>query len=242
MDSAIEITGLSKKFNDLNALADITLKIKQREIFGLVGPDAAGKTTLIRILAGITAKTNGTIKIFGENIESKKEIDRNKIGYMPQNFSLYPDLTVSENLEFYAKIYGVGPLDFEKRKKELLGFTRLEKFKDRITDRLSGGMKQKLALAVALIHFPRLLILDEPSTGVDPLSRRDFWEILYSIPNSTIFVSTPYMDEAERCSMIGLLYKGRLLKVDTPSNIKISTGSRTLNEAFKKIISEKANG
>ena len=190
-------------------------------MFGLVGPDGAGKTTTIRMLCGIIGPTSGSASVLGFDLGREAGEIKNRIGYLSQKFSLYGDLTVDENIEFFAEIHLVR--DFRKRREELLEFTRLTPFRDRLAERLSGGMRQKLALACTLIHTPRLIFLDEPTTGVDPVSRRDFWKILSSLLRSgiTIVMATPYMDEAERCSRVGLLGGGRLLAADTPRNIKL---------------------
>jgi ABC-2 type transport system ATP-binding protein len=189
-------------------------------MFGLVGPDGAGKTTTIRMLCGILAPTSGQATILGHDLVAEAERVKTSIGYLSQRFSLYGDLTVDENIEFFAEIHLVR--DFRRRREELLEFTRLAPFRGRLAERLSGGMRQKLALACTLIHTPRLIFLDEPTTGVDPVSRRDFWKILSSLLRSgiTIVMATPYMDEAERCSRVGLLAEGRLLAADTPGNIR----------------------
>jgi len=189
-------------------------------MFGLVGPDGAGKTTTIRLLCGLLRPTSGRASVLGFDLERQVDEVKTRIGYLSQKFSLYGDLTVDENIEFFAEIHLVR--DFRKRREELLGFTRLAPFRGRLAERLSGGMRQKLALACTLIHTPRLIFLDEPTTGVDPVSRRDFWTILSSLLRSgiTIVMSTPYMDEAERCTRVGLLSEGRLLAADTPQAVK----------------------
>ena len=189
-------------------------------MFGLVGPDGAGKTTTIRMLCGILKPTAGRARVLGYDLETQGQEIKSHIGYLSQKFSLYGDLTVDENIEFFADIHLVG--DFRKRRDELLEFTRLTPFRKRLAEKLSGGMRQKLALACTLIHTPRLIFLDEPTTGVDPVSRRDFWKILSSLLRSgiTIVMTTPYMDEAERCSRVGLLSGGRLLAADTPQAVK----------------------
>ena len=190
-------------------------------MFGLVGPDGAGKTTTIRVLCGILVPTSGRASVLGYDLGREVDEIKNRIGYLSQRFSLYGDLTVDENIEFFAEIHLVR--DYRRRRDELLEFTRLTPFRSRLAERLSGGMRQKLALACTLIHTPRLIFLDEPTAGVDPVSRRDFWAILSSLLRSgiTIVMATPYMDEAERCSRVGLLGGGKLLAADTPQNIKL---------------------
>ncbi len=217
---AVETRGLAKSFDSVEAVRSLDLAVREGELFGLVGPDGAGKTTTIRMLCGILAPTSGRATVLGHDLVTEADRVRTSIGYLSQRFSLYGDLTVDENIEFFAEIHLVR--DFRRRREELLEFTRLAPFRGRLAERLSGGMRQKLALACTLIHTPRLIFLDEPTTGVDPVSRRDFWKILSSLLRSriTIVMATPYMDEAERCTRVGLLGGGRLLAADTPRNIK----------------------
>ena len=191
------------------AVNHLSVKIQQGEIFSLVGPDGAGKTTTIRMMCGVLAPTEGTISIIGYDIRKEKDEVKKHIGYLSQRFSLYQDLTIDENIDFFAEIHKVRK--FKERKEELLQFTRLAHFRDRLAGRLSGGMKQKLALACTLIHTPDIIFLDEPTTGVDPVSRRDFWKILSSLLKSgiTIVVSTPYLDEAERSTRVALMNQGQ---------------------------------
>jgi len=217
----VETRGLGKKFESVEAVRSLDLTVREGEMFCLVGPDGAGKTTTIRMLCGILEPTSGQAAVLGYDLDRDVAEIKNRIGYLSQKFSLYGDLTVDENIEFFAEIHLVR--DFRKRREELLEFTRLASYRGRLAERLSGGMRQKLALACTLIHTPRLIFLDEPTTGVDPVSRRDFWTILSSLLRSgiTIVMTTPYMDEAERCSRVGLLDSGRLLVADTPQNIKL---------------------
>jgi ABC-2 type transport system ATP-binding protein len=214
--------GLRKEFPPLTAVDGVDLEVGSGEIFGLVGPDGAGKTTTIRVLCGILRPTAGEAQVAGFDVLRQPEEVKRRIGYMPQRFSLYGDLTVSENLAFFANIYHVPSAERREREQELLEFSRLAAFRKRLAQHLSGGMKQKLALACTLIHTPKVLFLDEPTTGVDPVSRRDFWAILYSLLKQgvTIFVTTPYMDEAERCTRVALMDRGRVLLCDTPEALK----------------------
>lgn len=220
--SAIRTTGLRRTFGEVVAVDSLDLDITEGEIFGLVGPDGAGKTTTMRMLTGIMLPSTGTAHVAGLDVAHDAERLKDHIGYMSQRFGLYPDLTVIENLDFYADIYGVPVRGRAEKTERLLGFSNLTPFKQRLAGNLSGGMKQKLGLACALIHTPRVLFLDEPTNGVDPVSRRDFWRILYQLVREgvTIFVSTAYLDEAERCNRLALLHQGRLLGVGTPDEIK----------------------
>jgi ABC-2 type transport system ATP-binding protein len=220
MDAAIDILNLSRSFGEIIAVDGISMAIQPGEMFGLVGPDGAGKTTTIRMLCGILAPTSGTAMILGHDIVDKPDAVKKDIGYLSQRFTLYGDLTIDENIEFFAEINNV--YDYKPRREELLAFTRLTPFRNRLAERLSGGMKQKLALACTLIHTPRIIFLDEPTTGVDPVSRRDFWKILQSLLKSgiTIVMSTPYLDEAERCSRVALMNRGRIMIADTPAGVQ----------------------
>ncbi len=217
---AVETVGLGRTFEAVEAVRSLDLEVREGEMFGLVGPDGAGKTTTIRMLCGLLRPTSGRASVLGLDVVREADRLKSRIGYFSQKFSLYGDLTVDENIEFFAEIHLVR--DFRDRREELLEFTRLAPFRKRLADRLSGGMRQKLALACALVHTPRIIFLDEPTTGVDAVSRRDFWKILSSLLRSgvTIVMTTPYMDEAERCSRVGLLSGGRLLAADTPQGIR----------------------
>ena len=219
---AIRIENLSKSFGDLNAVNDLSLSVNEGEIFGLVGPDGAGKTTTMRLLTGIMEPSGGDAWVAGHHIVDNPEALKEDIAYMSQRFGLYPDLPVLENIHFYADIYLMSRKDRVARVDELLGFSNLTPFKDRQAGKLSGGMKQKLGLACALIHTPRVLFLDEPTNGVDPVSRRDFWRILYQLLRKkvTIFVSTAYLDEAERCERLALMHHGSLIAVGAPGQVK----------------------
>ncbi|MCP4165753.1 MAG: ABC transporter ATP-binding protein [Chloroflexi bacterium] len=221
-DFIIETENLVKKFGDTLAVEDLDLSITKGELFGLVGPDGAGKTTTIRMLVAIMNPTSGTASVLGYDTKKEGESIKPHIGYMAQQFSMYNDLSVMENLNFFADIFSVRGDLRRQRIQRLLEFARLDEFTERRAGHLSGGMKKKLALACSLIHEPDILYLDEPSTGVDPVSRRKFWDILTNlhIQGVTIVVSTPYMDEAERCSRVGLMFGGRLIECDTPAAIK----------------------
>ncbi len=220
--SAIRTTGLRRTFGSVVAVDALDLDIAEGEIFGLVGPDGAGKSTTMRMLTGILPPSAGSAEVTGHDVVRDAEHLKEHIGYMSQRFGLYPDLTVIENIDFYADIYDVPSRDRGEKIARLLGFSNLTPFKQRLAGNLSGGMKQKLGLACALIHTPRVLFLDEPTNGVDPVSRRDFWRILYQLVREgvTIFVSTAYLDEAERCNRLALLHQGRLLAIGTPDEVK----------------------
>jgi len=206
----------------VTAVAGVTLDVARGEIFGLLGPDGAGKSTLIRMLATVLAPTSGDATVFGASVMHEPEAVKPHIGYMSQSFSLYPDLTVAENLDFFAELRGVPRKEKAARAERLLAFADLSGFKSRQARKLSGGMKQKLALAATLIHEPDLIFLDEPTTGVDPVSRREFWRIIADLHQRgvTVFVATPYMDEAERCSRVAFMRNGLLEVVDTPTAVK----------------------
>ena len=219
---AIRAERLTKSFPNVTAVDGLTLNVAEGEIFGLVGPDGAGKTTVMRLLAAIMDPTSGDAWVAGRHVVKEAEAVKEEIGYMSQRSGLYPDLTVMENIHFYADIYGVARDVREERINRLLAFANLAPFRRRLAGNLSGGMKQKLSLVCALIHTPRVLFLDEPTNGVDPVSRRDFWRILYQLLRErvTVFLSTAYLDEAERCSRLGLMYKGKLLAMGTPDEVK----------------------
>jgi drug efflux transport system ATP-binding protein len=219
---AIRADQLTKSFGNVTAVDHLNLTVAQGEIFGLVGPDGAGKTTTMRLLTSIMDPTSGDAWVKGKHTVRDAEAIKENIGYMSQRFGLYTDLTVEENIHFYADIYTVPRKGREEKIHRLLSFSHLTPFKTRHAGKLSGGMKQKLGLACALIHTPKVLFLDEPTNGVDPVSRRDFWRILYQLLKEgvTIFVSTAYLDEAERCSRVGLLHNGKLLACDTPDEVK----------------------
>ena len=222
MSQIVELHQLSRAFDGVTAVNDLSLEVEKGELFGLVGPAGAGKTTTIRLLCGILEPSGGDARVAGYSIRTEPEAIKSRIGYMPQRFGLYGDLTVWENLHFYADVYRVPRKERSERLRRLLDFSQLEPFSDRLARDLSGGMKQKLGLACALIHTPEVLFLDEPTCGVDPLSRRDFWRILYDLTRQgvTIFMSTAYLDEAERCTRVGLMHHGRLMVCATPASIR----------------------
>jgi ABC-2 type transport system ATP-binding protein len=218
----IQIRGLRKRFGDGAVIQGIELFIEEGEIFGLIGPDGAGKSTLIRMLAGILEPTEGEISLRGIDAVHAYEEVRRLVGYMPQTFGLYGPLTVEENLRAVARIHGVRGAEFKKRTERLYQFSGLGPFRDRRAAQLSGGMRQKLGLSCVLVHEPPILLLDEPTVGVDPVSRREFWEILHALSaqGSTILISTPYLEEAERCHRIAFLRQGKLLEVLDPRELK----------------------
>jgi ABC-2 type transport system ATP-binding protein len=220
---AIETSGLSRSFGAVQAVAGLTMNVPAGQIYGLVGPDGAGKTTTLRLLCGALLSDSGQASVMGIDVARDPEGVRRRIGYMPQRFSLYGDLTVRENMLFFADIYGVPRAEQAPLLDRLLAFSQLTKFQGRRADALSGGMKQKLALACALIHKPDVLMLDEPTTGVDPVSRREFWDIVRDAVNQegmTVLVSTPYMDEADRCHVVGFMRAGALMATGSPRELQ----------------------
>ena len=220
----IEIKGASRRFGSLEAVKSFDIAVAEGEIFGLLGPDGAGKTTTLRMLAGLIDPDSGSIQVAGLEVSKNIDAVKDQIGYMAQRFGLYGDLTVEENMHFYSDLFGLPVPERDRLMVEFLEMTRMTPFRTRPAAKLSGGMKQKLALMCTLLHKPRVLFLDEPTNGVDPLSRRDFWVILKNLAagGMTIFVTTSYLDEAERCDRIGLMNKGRLIRVDTPAALRAS--------------------
>ncbi len=221
-DYAIKVDQLTMEFSGVVAVDHLSFDVKPGEIFGLVGPDGAGKTTTMRMLAGVLTPNSGTAAVAGFDVVRDPERVKHHISYMSQRFGLYEDLTVNENIRFYAGIFGLSKTDRERRASNLLSAAGMSPFGKRLAGKLSGGMKQKLGLICALIHTPQVIILDEPTNGVDPVSRRDFWRILYSLlgENVAILISTSYLDEAERCHRVALLHQARLLYSDTPAELK----------------------
>jgi ABC-2 type transport system ATP-binding protein len=222
MSLIVETKGLIREFKNTRAVDGLTLSIQAGELFGLVGPDGAGKTTTLRLLAGLLDISEGEANILGFDLKENAEAIKPHIGYMAQQFSLYGELSVMENLQFFAELFDVTARDMAEWTERLLTFAGLTEFKGRRAAHLSGGMQKKLALACTLIHEPEILLLDEPTTGVDPISRREFWNILTELhlQGTTIIVSTPYMDEADRCSRVGLMYAGKLVECDSPLKIR----------------------
>jgi ABC-2 type transport system ATP-binding protein len=227
---AIVAKGLTKRFPGVCAVDSLTFDVRPGEIFGLVGPDGAGKTTTLRMLAGIMPPDGGAASIAGIDVVQNPERAKHALSYMPQRFGLYEELTVDENIGFYADLFGVRRGEKRERSEELLRAAGMSEFRSRYAGNLSGGMKQKLGLICALIHRPKVVLLDEPTTGVDPVSRRDFWRILYELlaEGVAILTSTAYLDEAERCHRVALLHDGKLLFCDTPGNLKAKLGKAVL--------------
>ena len=220
--SAIDFQNVVKSYGSVEALRGVSFSVNKGEMFGLIGPDGAGKTTSIRALCGLIHVDGGSIRVLGQDpIKQHRQITAS-VGYLSQRFSLYGDLSIDENIAFFAEIHGVS--DFSARRDRLLEMTQLTRFRARLADQLSGGMKQKLALACTLVHEPQVIVLDEPTTGVDPVSRREFWKLLsqFLAQGITIVMSTPYLDEAERCSRIALLHEGQLLALDEPTRLRSS--------------------
>ncbi len=223
-NSAIQVRDLTRRFGDLVAVDGVSFEVVQGTLFGLVGPDGAGKTTTLRMLAGVLRPSRGDALVDGVSVAGDPEVVKHAIGYMSQRFGLYADLTVRENIDFYADLYRVPRAERTVRLERLYRFSRLAPFERRLAGQLSGGMKQKLSLCCALIHQPKILLLDEPTLGVDPLSRRDLWVILHQMvaEGVTVLVSTAYLDEAERCDRVALLHEGRILALDTPQTLQAS--------------------
>ncbi|HEX3880483.1 MAG TPA: ABC transporter ATP-binding protein [Bryobacteraceae bacterium] len=238
MPSIIQIRDLTRRFGDLTAVDHLNLEVERGEIFGLVGPDGAGKTTTLRMLCGLIEITSGSAQVAGHDVASESRAVKDQIGYMAQRFGLYADLTVEENMAFYADLFDIVGAQRDDLTARLLRMTRMEPFRARRAGRLSGGMKQKLALMCTLLHRPQILFLDEPTNGVDPVSRRDFWTILYQLLKDgiTIFMTTAYLDEAERCNRVGLMHRGRLIHSAPPDVIRRDTGAATLEAAFIQTI------
>ena len=234
----IETRGLTRRFGELVAVDHLDLRVERGEIFGLVGPDGAGKTTTLRMLCALMNPSEGSATVAGHDVAREAQAVKDRIGYMAQRFGLYGDLTVDENMAFYGDLFGIVGREREELSERLLRMTRMAPFRGRQAGRLSGGMKQKLALMCTLLHRPEVLFLDEPTNGVDPVSRRDFWTILYQLLKDgiTVFLTTAYLDEAERCNRVGLMHNGRLIRCEAPDEMKRATGSASLEEAFVRTI------
>jgi len=217
---ALELNGVTKRFGRTEAVAGVSYAVDRGEMFGLIGPDGAGKTTTIRLLCGLLEATSGAVRVLGNDPIRQHHAITTKVGYFSQKFSLYGDLTIDENIAFFAEIHGVA--NYRDRRNRLLDMMQLTPFRARLAERLSGGMKQKLALACTLVHEPEIILLDEPTTGVDPVSRREFWRLLSEFLSQgiTIFMATPYLDEAERCSRVALMSHGRVLALDEPNALR----------------------
>ena len=231
--TAIELTRVVKKYGTTTALNEVSLDVQRGEMFGLIGSDGAGKTTAIRLMCGLLHVDGGQARVLGHDPIRQHRALTERVGYLSQRFSLYGDLTIDENVAFFAEIHGVS--DYQRRRDQLLDMTQLTPFRRRLADKLSGGMKQKLALACTLVHEPDLILLDEPTTGVDPVSRREFWKLLseFLAHGITILMSTPYLDEAERCGRVALLHEGRLLACDEPSMLRAQLpGTASLEDVF----------
>jgi ABC-2 type transport system ATP-binding protein len=220
--AVVEVSGLSKRFGGLAAVDNLSFSVSPGEIFGLVGPDGAGKTTALRMFASVMRPDSGSIVIDGIDVLAHPERTKRHVSYMPQRFGLYEDLTVEENIRFYADLFEVPRKLWEARAQSMLAAADMTQFRTRLAGQLSGGMKQKLGLTCSLVHTPRVLLLDEPTTGVDPLSRREFWQILYSLraEGVAMLISTAYLDEAERCDRLALLHRGTMMYCDTPAGLK----------------------
>ena len=238
MPAIIQTRDLTRRFGTLTAVDRLNLSVERGEIFGLVGPDGAGKTTTLRMLCGLIEPTSGSATVAGHDAARESQAVKDQIGYMAQRFGLYGDLTVEENMAFYADLFDITGAERESLTGQLLRMTRMEPFRTRRAGRLSGGMKQKLALMCTLLHRPQILFLDEPTNGVDPVSRRDFWAILYQLLKDgiTIFMTTAYLDEAERCNRVGLMHKGRLIHSASPEAVRLEAGTPTLEAAFIQTI------
>jgi ABC-2 type transport system ATP-binding protein len=238
MEPIIETHDLTRRFGNITAVDHLNLTVAPGEIFGLVGPDGAGKTTTMRMLCSLVDPSEGSARVAGHDIVREPQSVKDRIGYMSQRFGLYLDLTTQENMDFYADLFGILGAQREALAERLLRMTRMEPFRGRQAGKLSGGMKQKLALMCTLLHRPQILFLDEPTNGVDPVSRRDFWAILYQLLKDgiTILMATAYLDEAERCNRVGLMYRGKLICCDAPEALKHAAGAASMEAVFVQTI------
>ena len=239
-EQTVVIEDLVKKFGKFIAVDHVSLSVSKGEIFGFLGPNGAGKSTTIRMLCGLLTPTSGRASVAGFDVASQPEKIRENIGYMSQKFSLYDDLTVEENIEFFSGIYGVAKDKREQRKKYVLDMAGIRERRDSLTGLLAGGWKQRLALGCAILHEPPILFLDEPTSGVDPIARRSFWDLIYALSEAgnTVFVSTHYMDEAEYCHRLALMYKGRVIALGTPEELKKEAKQPSMEEVFIHVIEE----
>ena len=238
MEPIIETHDLTRRFGDIMAVDHLNLVIAPGEIFGLVGPDGAGKTTTLRMLCSLLDPSEGSARVAGHDVVREPQSVKDRIGYMAQKFGLYMDLSVRENMNFYADLFGIMGAERAALATQLLRMTRMDPFQDRLAGRLSGGMRQKLALMCTLLHRPQILFLDEPTNGVDPVSRRDFWAILYQLLKDgiTILMTTAYLDEAERCNRVGLMHRGKLIRCDAPEVLKRAAGATNMEGVFIKTV------
>lgn len=238
MTLAVEVRDVVKRFGNFVAVDHVSLQVEAGEIFGFLGPNGAGKSTTIRMLCGLLTPTGGSATVAGFDVASQPESVRQNIGYMSQKFSLYDDLTVEENIDFFSGVYGVHPAERESRKAYVLEMAGLGEQRHTMTRLLAGGWKQRLALGCAILHRPPVLFLDEPTSGVDPIARRNFWDLIYqlSAAGNTIFVSTHYMDEAEYCHRLALMYRGRVIALGTPDGMKRDARMSSMEEVFVDLI------
>lgn len=243
MENAIVVTNLAKKFHNFTAVDNISFSIPVGKIFGFLGPNGSGKSTTIRMLCGVLHPTEGKAEVMGLDVTNQTEAVRKNIGYMSQKFSLYEDLTVEENLDFYAGIYDLDKKTRDERKKDLIKMANLNGKEKSLAGTLSGGWKQRLALGCALIHKPKLLILDEPTAGVDPVSRRVFWQIIHTLAKQgiTILVTTHYMDEAESCDIVGFIFNGKIINIDTPKELIEKENAKNLEDIFISYVEKATN-
>jgi ABC-2 type transport system ATP-binding protein len=239
-EQTVVIEDLVKRFGKFTAVDHVSLSVSKGEIFGFLGPNGAGKSTTIRMLCGLLTPTSGRASVAGFDVASQPEKIRENIGYMSQKFSLYDDLTVEENIEFFSGIYGVAKDKREQRKEYVLDMAGIRERRDSLTGLLAGGWKQRLALGCAILHEPPILFLDEPTSGVDPIARRSFWDLIYTLSEAgnTVFVSTHYMEEAEYCHRLALMYKGRVIALGTPEELKKEANQPSMEEVFIHVIEE----